>query len=68
MQESASTLLLRSAAHGREAAAGLRRGRLALAHFLERQGASRVRIHCRCGEPAMTERSGKARRVIAASP
>jgi phenylacetate-coenzyme A ligase PaaK-like adenylate-forming protein len=68
VQESASTLLLRSAAHGREAAARLRRGRVALAHFLERQGAPSIRIHCRCGEPPALGRSGKARRVVAAPP
>ena len=64
VQESASTLLLRSTAHGREAAAKLRRGRLALARFLEGQGASQMRIHCRCGEAPALGRSGKARRVI----
>jgi phenylacetate-coenzyme A ligase PaaK-like adenylate-forming protein len=68
VQESASTLLLRSAARGREATARLRRGRLALARFLEGQGASHVRIHCRCGEPPALGRSGKARRVVAAPP
>ena len=65
VQEGPSTLLLRSAGHGREAQAQLKRARLALSRFLEGQGATHLRIHCRSGEQAAVSRSGKARRVVA---
>ena len=65
VQEGPSTLLLRSAGHGAETEAQLKRGRLALARFLKDQGASGLRIHCRSGEQAAVSRSGKARRVMA---
>ena len=65
VQEGPSTLLLSSPGHGRETQAQLKRGRDALTRFLEDQGATRLRIHCRSGEPVAVGRSGKARRVVA---
>jgi hypothetical protein len=65
VQRGPSALDLRTAQTGRDAEAALRRGRNALAAFLDSQGASGVDIRCQPGEPLACGRSGKVRRVIA---
>ncbi|MGE5116245.1 MAG: phenylacetate--CoA ligase family protein [Betaproteobacteria bacterium] len=64
VQEGPAELLLRVAQDGAEAKGALRRGRAALARFLERQGVVAVRIRCRSGEAPRVGRSGKLQRVV----
>jgi phenylacetate-coenzyme A ligase PaaK-like adenylate-forming protein len=65
VQQGPRELLLRTGLSGSAGTAALRRGRAALAGYLERQGAGEVRIHCRSGEPGRPGRSGKIKRVVA---
>lgn len=65
VQQGPSQLLLRTGLSGQQAEESLRRGRVALAAYLSRLGAPRVRIECHCGQPAHPGRSGKLQRVIA---
>jgi phenylacetate-coenzyme A ligase PaaK-like adenylate-forming protein len=58
-------LQLRTGLEGAAATQSLRRGRAALAAFLARQGAAKVRIRCRAGQPGQRGRSGKVQRVWA---
>jgi phenylacetate-coenzyme A ligase PaaK-like adenylate-forming protein len=64
VQQGPCELLLRTGLSGSAATAALRRGRAALAGYLERQGAGAVHIHCRSGEPGRRGRSGKIKRVL----
>ena len=64
VQQGPCELLLRTGLGGAAGTAALRRGRDALAGFLERQGAVGVHILCRAGEPAQRGRSGKIKRVL----
>jgi phenylacetate-coenzyme A ligase PaaK-like adenylate-forming protein len=66
VQRGPAELELRTAQKGLGAEAALRRGRSALAAFLDSQGADGVDIRCQPGEPLACGRSGKVRRVIAA--
>jgi phenylacetate-CoA ligase len=68
VQQGPCELLLRTALHGAEATATLRRARTVLAAFLAAQGAVGVQIRCRSGEPGQRGRSGKVMRVIALPP
>ena len=66
VQRGPAELELRTGQTGRSAEAALRRGRNALAAFLDSQGAGGVDIRCQQGEPLSCGRSGKIRRVIKA--
>jgi phenylacetate-coenzyme A ligase PaaK-like adenylate-forming protein len=68
VQQGPCDLLLRTGLRGKEAAATLRRARLALGVFLEGQGATGVSIRCRSGEAGYRGRSGKVQRVVATPP
>jgi len=65
VQQGTGELLLCTGLRGPAARLALRRGQAALQAFLERQGAGRVGIHGRCGQPGRRGRSGKVRRVVA---
>jgi len=64
VQKGMSELELCCGASGRDADAALRRGRMALAGFLARQGAAPVRIRCHSGRPPRRGRTGKIKRVV----
>lgn len=64
VQQGPCELLLRTGLQGKEADAGLRRGRAALSAFLQRQGAAGVHIRCKSGERECRGASGKVQRVL----
>lgn len=65
VQHARAELTLSVPQRGRPATESLRSARLALAAFLDQQGAVGVRIHCHAGRAARAERSGKVLRVVA---
>ena len=66
LQQSPTSLLLRTRLDGEAAEAALQRGRSALCTYLHRLRLDDVRIHCRGAASVPVEGSCKARRIIAA--
>jgi phenylacetate-CoA ligase len=66
IQEGPCELLLQTGLCGETGERALRRARAALVRFIERQGASDVRIRCRSGATGERGKSGKVQRVIGA--
>ena len=67
VQRGPRELLLRTGMSGPQAGLALQRARRMLGEFLARQGAPGMRIRCRCDEPAQAGRTGKIKRIVAAT-
>ncbi|SCK28043.1 Phenylacetate-coenzyme A ligase PaaK, adenylate-forming domain family [Variovorax sp. HW608] len=66
VQKGPCDLLLCTGSRSADAELALRRAQRVLGEFLRSQGATDVRIECRCGEPGRVGRSGKVSRVVGA--